>query len=149
METMDEAKRTGTHRQPRELLLAAVKSGEEYNSTPVELFGVISGNEGRGPVLTRSVAEKFSTLVQNLRTDNDEVISARRRAITRRINLDFRSIDSETQYSRYVGSYGRGTAINGFSDVDLLVILPAEVYYRYNDYAFNGQSRPHNGCFAS
>jgi hypothetical protein len=39
-----------------------------------------------------------------------------------------------------VGSYGRNTAISGFSDFDLIFQLPYSVYKQYNDYAGNGQS---------
>jgi predicted nucleotidyltransferase len=87
-----------------------------------------------------SVSERFQKLTKNLRTTNDELISLRKQSITRRINLDFRGIDSNNTYSRFVGSYGRGTAIKGFSDVDLLVCLPQKTFEKYNNYIGNGQS---------
>lgn len=85
-------------------------------------------------------SEKFEKLVKNTRTTNHELVVARHQSITKRLNLDFRSLDSSTRYSRYVGSYGRGTAIKGFSDVDMLIELPYEMYVRYNNHAGNGQS---------
>lgn len=84
--------------------------------------------------------ENFKTLVQNTRTQNHSTVSARCGSITRRLNQDFRGIDSSIRYSRYVGSYGRGTAIKGFSDVDLLIELPYQIYVQYNNYIGNGQS---------
>lgn len=86
------------------------------------------------------VSEQFQVLVKNLRTTNDSTVSARRKAITKRLNLDFHSLDSNTSNSRFIGSYGRGTAIKGFSDVDLLFALPAKTYYKYDAYQSNGQS---------
>ena len=86
------------------------------------------------------ISERFQVLVTNLRTTNGPTVSTRRKAITQRLNLDFRSLDSETSNSRFVGSYGRGTAIKGFSDVDLLFILPSNIYYKYDAYQVNGQS---------
>jgi len=86
------------------------------------------------------VTENFKNFVGNLRTNNDSVISARRKNIVKRINYDFRGSSSETDFSRFVGSYGRGTAIKGFSDVDLMVILPYSTYDKYNKYVTNGQS---------
>lgn len=39
-----------------------------------------------------------------------------------------------------VGSLGRGTAVSGTSDVDLLFILPHEVFNQFDGYKTNGQS---------
>jgi len=39
-----------------------------------------------------------------------------------------------------VGSYGRNTAIEGFSDLDMIFQLPSWLYERYNSYSGNGQS---------
>jgi phosphoglycerol transferase MdoB-like AlkP superfamily enzyme len=61
----------------------------------------------------RTIADKFETLLKNLRTQNDDKVKARRRAITKRLNQDFWSSDSETEHSRYIGSYGRGSEIKG------------------------------------
>lgn len=86
------------------------------------------------------VGENFSIFCSNLIVPNTDTISDRYKAITKRLNKDFRSTDSEIAHSLYVGSYGRGTAIKGFSDLDMLYVLPYEVYKTYNDYAVNGQS---------
>lgn len=51
------------------------------------------------------------------------LISKRYKTITKAVNGDFGNSNSETAHSRYVGSYGRGTAIN-VSDLDVLVELP-------------------------
>lgn len=48
--------------------------------------------------------------------------------------------DADVSYSFYVGSYGRGTEIYT-SDIDIVVVLPYEVYVQYNNYAYNGQSQ--------
>jgi hypothetical protein len=47
---------------------------------------------------------------------------------------------SETDHSLYAGSYGRGTAIRGFSDLDMIFVLPTNLYFKYNNYLYNGQS---------
>jgi hypothetical protein len=89
---------------------------------------------------TRSVADKFKALLGNLRTLNDDAVGLRRRAITKRLNQDFWGSYSETEHTRYIGSYGRGTEIRGASDVDLLFRLPSSLYSRYDSYIGNGQS---------
>ncbi|WP_409997343.1 SMODS domain-containing nucleotidyltransferase, partial [Campylobacter jejuni] len=62
-----------------------------------------------------------------------ESISRRYKVVTRAVNSEFNGSNSDTANSLYVGSYGRGTAINT-SDVDIMVILPKSEYERYNAY---------------
>lgn len=86
------------------------------------------------------IGERFNVFCNNLTIKDSGTISTRYKAITKRLNVDFRNTDSETAHSLYVGSYGRGTAINGFSDLDMIYTLPYSVYETYNDYNVNGQS---------
>lgn len=67
-------------------------------------------------------------------------ISARYHSITKAINREFWNSASDTAHSLYVGSYGRGTAVDT-SDIDILVELPKSEYERYDYYKGNGQSR--------
>jgi len=88
-----------------------------------------------------SVGDYFSTFCSNLRMSSDTVyaIQSRYHQITKRINLDYRGSSSETIYSLYVGSYGRGTEILT-SDIDMIVQLPYETYVKFNKYSCNGQA---------
>ncbi|WP_028043407.1 SMODS domain-containing nucleotidyltransferase [Candidatus Stoquefichus massiliensis] len=88
-----------------------------------------------------SVSDYFSTFCSNLRMSTDTVskIQYRYHQITKRINTDYRNSSSETAYSLYVGSYGRGTEI-WTSDIDMIVQLPYETYAKFNAYTSNGQS---------
>ena len=54
-------------------------------------------------------------------------ISKRYHTVTAAINKEFWGISCDTQNSFYVGSYGRGTAIDT-SDIDILVVLPENVF---------------------
>nr|MBQ4457317.1 nucleotidyltransferase domain-containing protein [Clostridia bacterium] len=67
-------------------------------------------------------------------------ISTRYHNITKAINKEFWNSSSDSTHSFYVGSYGRGTAIDT-SDIDILVELPKAEYERYDYYKGNGQSR--------
>lgn len=88
-----------------------------------------------------SISDKFSSFCSALRMSADVVsnISSRAKQITKRVNSDFRGIDSDTRYSLFVGSYGRGTDIH-VSDIDMIVELPYSIYEKYNNYSGNGQS---------
>jgi len=89
-----------------------------------------------------SVGDNFNTFCNNIAisTTDRSSISSRYKRITKRLNIDFWDSDSDTSHSLYVGSYGRGTAINGFSDLDMIFILPFSCYEQYNNYSGNGQS---------
>jgi hypothetical protein len=87
-----------------------------------------------------SVSEDFDQFNRNLRVSNQEVIRRRYRTITKRLNIDYWDSTSETDHSLYVGSYGRNTAIDGFSDLDVMMRLPDDVWLQYHRYVGNGQS---------
>jgi hypothetical protein len=87
-----------------------------------------------------SEGEWFKTFCGNIIVSNKDDITRRNRAITKRLNYDFWGSDSEINHSRYVGSYGRNTAIDGISDIDFLFQLPGSVYSQYDNYQGNGQS---------
>lgn len=80
-----------------------------------------------------TVAEMFEQFLNNLGIDNKEQISDRYGEITCAINQAFRDTDSKTANSLQVGSYGRGTAIKGVSDLDMLYFMPAASWERYKD----------------
>ncbi|MCX7067601.1 MAG: hypothetical protein NTW85_07920 [Methylococcales bacterium] len=86
------------------------------------------------------LANWFSDFCTNIQVQDGGTISTRYKNITRRLNTDFWNTNSETSHSLYVGSYGRNTAINGFSDLDIIFELPSSLYYQYDAYSGNGQS---------
>lgn len=69
-----------------------------------------------------------------------DTISNRYRRITKAINREFWNLESETNHSIFVGSYGRNTAIST-SDIDILVVLPQGEFDRHNSLCGNAQSR--------
>jgi hypothetical protein len=88
------------------------------------------------------LADWFSTFCSNIQVSSSskDSISKRYKAITRRLNTDFWDTTSDVSHSLYVGSYGRNTAIQGFSDLDMIFELPSALYSQYNNYIGNGQS---------
>lgn len=77
---------------------------------------------------------------ETISKEQRDTITQRYKRITKAINAEFWEVDSDTAHSRYVGSYGRGTAIDT-SDIDILVELPRSEYERYDALKGNGQSR--------
>ena len=86
------------------------------------------------------IADWFQTFCSNLQVKDGGTISTRYKSITSRLNTDFWNTSSETSHSLYVGSYGRNTAIEGFSDLDMIFQLPSSVFKQYDNYRGNGQS---------
>lgn len=67
-------------------------------------------------------------------------ISKRYKLVSRAINQKFWNSSSDESHSFYVGSYGRGTAINT-SDIDILVEIPQFEWCHYGYLNGNAQSR--------
>ena len=86
------------------------------------------------------LAAWFQTFCSNIQVQDGGTISSRYKTITKRLNGDFWNSTSDTTHSLYVGSYGRNTANQGFSDVDMVFELPSALYYTYDAYKSNGQS---------
>ena len=86
------------------------------------------------------LADWFSTFCKDIQVQDGGTISSRYKSITHRLNADFWDSESYTSHSLYVGSYGRGTAIQGFSDLDMIFRLPSQLYEQYDNHTWNGQS---------
>ncbi len=82
----------------------------------------------------------FQAFCSNLQVRDGGTISTRYQNISRRLNTDFWDTTSATAHSWYVGSYGRNTAVAGFSDLDIIFQLPYSTYQTYDAYTGNGQS---------
>lgn len=88
-------------------------------------------------------AKMSSPVIKNahiIDSDTRSHISSRYKRITKAINQTFWNSSSETAHSFYVGSYGRGTAINT-SDLDVLIELPDDEFSHFSSIYGNGQSR--------
>lgn len=87
-----------------------------------------------------SLSNWFSDFCSDLAIKDTGTISTRYKNITKRLNTDYWDTTSDTAHSLYVGSYGRGTATQGFSDLDMISRLPYDEYVKYDNYSGNGQS---------
>lgn len=80
----------------------------------------------------------FDGLIKNLKVSNAKEIKDRRDEITKALNRAFRGSDSTSDNRLMVGSWGRNTAINGVSDLDLIYVLPSNLR---DDYRKSGGPR--------
>ena len=85
------------------------------------------------------VGETFKDFLSNLSIKNDATIELRYGEITSALNRKFRDTESKSNNCLQVGSYGRWTAINGISDLDMLYIMPGSKWQDYN--IIGGQSK--------
>jgi len=86
------------------------------------------------------MADKVKKNEETISMDTRQLIAKRYHTITKAVNREFWNSTSDTSHSLYVGSYGRGTAIDT-SDIDILLELPENEYSRYDMAKGNGQSR--------
>ncbi|PZX07412.1 hypothetical protein C7437_101525 [Psychrobacillus insolitus] len=84
--------------------------------------------------------EVFESFADSLQISNIEDIDTKFKSITKRLNTSYFGTKSEEDHGYKVGSLGRNTAIKGVSDLDMLFVLPDELYTKYNNYEGNGQS---------
>jgi hypothetical protein len=87
-----------------------------------------------------TIEESFESFFSNLIVDNEENIFKKIKRIVKTLNKELHGLDSDTDHSYIIGSFGRDTAINGISDLDVIYNLPIELYKIYDSYESNGQS---------
>jgi hypothetical protein len=90
-----------------------------------------------------SVADEFSAFNNACKISATKIgsIAYRYQRITRQLNRDFWSTESETAHSLYTGSYGRDTAAKGISDLDMGFILPYRIYENITGIRATGNPR--------
>jgi hypothetical protein len=80
-----------------------------------------------------AISDMFSDFLDKIKVDNSDKISLRYGEVTAALNKCFRGTESKTANSLQVGSYGRWTAINDVSDLDMLYIMPKSKWDDYKD----------------
>lgn len=83
----------------------------------------------------------FTKFRANIAVSNAGDIATSYANISARLNKDFWDLRSDTAHRRQVGSYGRGTAIHGISDLDMVFELPLAMYEQYRKREGNGPSQ--------
>lgn len=99
------------------------------------------GNSGNAPQWAY-VTKRFQALQSSLRLQAASVEDAdtKLRGVLRALNSAFRG-ESVVGYHLLAGSWGKNTAIHPPSDVDVCFVLPDEIFYRFDNYSGNKQSR--------
>ena len=85
------------------------------------------------------MSSRVSKNNHSISQDTRSLISKRYKRITKAVNTEFWNSNSETTHSCYVGSYGRGTAINT-SDLDVLIELPDDEYDHFTNGMLQGNA---------
>lgn len=87
-----------------------------------------------------SQSSLFKEFLAALTVANAEAISTSYNNITGRLNKDYWESESDVNHSMKIGSWGRHTAINGVSDLDMVFEIPEDDYNRYKNLSGNGPS---------
>lgn len=89
------------------------------------------------------IGEDFKTFCKELKISDSKMneFVTTVGEITKKLNNIYYGLESNTEEHMYiVGSIGRGTAIAGVSDLDIIFDLPNETYKKFDAYESNGQS---------
>lgn len=87
-----------------------------------------------------SLNETFESFFSAISLDDTNIYQSTIETIFNKLNNHYYGYSSESEHGYVVGSVGRGTAVLGTSDIDLLFDLPPDVYSRFNAHSENGQS---------
>lgn len=82
----------------------------------------------------------FRAFFDSIRLCSSEEYQESVDSVTRKLNEKYYEGSSSGSHELVVGSVGRGTAVSGTSDLDMLFILPLDVYKKFDSYESNGQS---------
>lgn len=94
-----------------------------------------------GAVVT--VGTRFNTLLENLKLKDNQCEDGMTKHgnVRRTLNLHYYNLDSRSANSMLVGSWGKNTEIRPPRDIDVLFVLPNEVYWRFEKATGNKQSQ--------
>lgn len=93
-----------------------------------------------------NTSDVFKEFLGNLVIQNKDEISGRYKTITKALNKKFYNNESEILNSLQIGSYGRKTAVNGVSDLDMIFEMSAEDFKKYSASNSNGQLKVLQDC---
>jgi hypothetical protein len=96
-----------------------------------------------------SVTEWFDEFCESIRIRNADSIVRRAKAITRCLNAEYWDTPSATSHSLPIGSYGRNTAVHGFTNLDMIFQLPYLLFEKYQQYWGNGYAALLEGVCSS
>ncbi len=85
-------------------------------------------------------SDEFPKFLDNLVLKKEEEMLTTFKGVVKKLNQIYWKSDSEKDHAYQVGSYGRYTAIDGSSDLDMLFVLPDELFKQYDEHEGNGQS---------
>lgn len=87
------------------------------------------------------LSNDFKVFCNDIQLDNLDDMESTAGEIAKKLNAHYYDAKQDSSSHMYiVGSVGRGTAIKGSSDLDLLFDLPIETYKKFDNYESNGQS---------
>ncbi|MEN6347860.1 MAG: nucleotidyltransferase [Syntrophomonas sp.] len=86
-----------------------------------------------------NLTDRFKDFITNLNIANQTSIHDRYKNITKDFNLRYWKLKSDLRNVHFIGSYGRGTAIKGVKNINLLAVLPPDMYRKYDGIKDNGQ----------
>lgn len=92
-------------------------------------------------MIDMSIQDDFDAFIKTISDIDFDDINTKYSRICKKLNKYYYQSESDKENSKPVGSIGRGTAIKGVSDLDMLFEIPKETFDKFNAYASQGQSQ--------
>lgn len=87
------------------------------------------------------ISKCFKSFCVEIEPDNLDDLTGTAGEIAKKLNKYYYALEKDkTSHLYIVGSVGRGTAVKGISDLDIIFDLPKSTYRKYDSYVSNGQS---------
>lgn len=89
-----------------------------------------------------SIGQQFTTFLSNIQLTENQIQDARTKydGVCEKLHNNYYSTTYNGSTKLLVGSYGKNTAIAPPTDIDVIFVMPASEYERYNSHYGNGQS---------
>ena len=89
------------------------------------------------------VVRRFDSLIEAININDDEVADGRKKLgrVIGSLNRCYYDLSSDTANMLVLGSWAKQTRVRPFSDIDVLFIMPYEVYQRFENRVGNRQSQ--------
>lgn len=89
-----------------------------------------------------SIGQQFTTFLTNIQLTDNQIQDAKTKydGVCEKLHKRYYATTYNGSTKILVGSYGKNTAISPPTDIDVIFVMPASEYERYNNHYANGQS---------
>lgn len=114
-----------------------------FQPPQTRIASLLGGQPTASPLMWIYVRRRFQTLLANLKLTPDQIEDGetKHKGVVASLNRAYWNNSDEFANRLIIGSWGKDTRVRPPRDIDVLFILPVEVYHRFQDRTGNRQSQ--------